>query len=72
MEKDSIKGSLVIAYLAMIAAWLGDKDLACEQLASAIRYPGPLSYGELKLLPFWDQLRGERCFEQMVNSLAPR
>jgi hypothetical protein len=56
----------------MIAAWLGDKDLACEQLASAIRYPGPLSYGELKLLPFWDQLRGERCFEQMVNWLAPR
>ncbi|HEY5766392.1 MAG TPA: winged helix-turn-helix domain-containing protein [Candidatus Udaeobacter sp.] len=72
VEKDSIKGSLVIAYLAMIAAWVGDKDLACERLATAIRYPGPLSYGELKLLPFWDPLRGDPRFEQIVNSLAPK
>jgi cytochrome c-type biogenesis protein CcmH/NrfG len=72
VEKDSIKGSLVIAYLAMIAAWVGDKDLACERLATAIRYPGPLSYGELKLLPFWDPLRGDPRFEKIVNSLAPK
>ena len=30
----------MIKYLAMIAAWAGDKDLACEQLAVAIRIPG--------------------------------
>ena len=29
----------MIEYLAMIAAWVGEKDLACEQLAKAIRYP---------------------------------
>ena len=41
VEKDSIKGALMIEYLAMIAAWVGDKDLACEQLAGpfAIRAP---------------------------------
>jgi serine/threonine-protein kinase len=72
VEKDSIKGALMIAYFAMIAAWVGEKDLACEQLASAIRYPGPLSYGELKLLPFWDPLRGDPRFEQIVASLAPK
>ena len=71
VEKDSIKGPLMIEYLAMIAAWLGDKDLACEQLGIAVRYPGPLSYGELKLLPFWDPLRGDPRFEQIVASLAP-
>jgi hypothetical protein len=38
----------------MIATWVGDKDLACEQLGIAIRYPSPLSYGQLNLLPFWD------------------
>ena len=43
VEKDSIKGALMIAYLAMIAAWVGDKDLACEQLASRFRYPSPLA-----------------------------
>ena len=29
----------MIKYLAMIAAWVGDKDLACEQLAIVIRRP---------------------------------
>jgi hypothetical protein len=62
----------MVAYLAMIGAWVGDKDLACEQLASALRYPSPLSYGELKLLPFWDPLRGDPQFEKIVASLAPR
>ena len=29
----------MIKYLAMIAAWAGDKDLACEQLATAVQPP---------------------------------
>ena len=62
----------MIEYLAMIAAWVGDNKLACEQLASAIRHPSPLSYGELKLLPFWDALRGDPRFEKIVTSLAPK
>ena len=65
----------MIKYLAMIAAWVGEKDLACEQLATAVRYPASgidLSYGELKLMPCWDPLRGEPCFEKIVDSLAPK
>jgi serine/threonine-protein kinase len=72
VEKDAINGPLMIEYLAMIAAWVGDKDLACEQLAAAIRYPSSLSYGKLKLLPFWDPLRGDPRFEKIVASLAPK
>ena len=65
----------MIEYLAMIAAWVGEKDLACEQLATAVRCPASgldLSYGELKLMPLWDPLRGEPCFEKIVASLAPK
>ena len=72
VEKDAINGPLMSAYFAMIAAWTGDKDLACEQLATAIRYPSSLSYGRLKLLPFWDPLRGDPRFEKIVASLAPK
>jgi serine/threonine-protein kinase len=72
VERDSIKGALIIEYSAVIAAWVGDKDLACERLAAALRYPGPLSYGDLKLLPFWDPLRGDPRFEKIVASLAPK
>jgi serine/threonine protein kinase/tetratricopeptide (TPR) repeat protein len=72
MEKDAINGPRMVAQLAMIAAWAGEKELACEQLAIAIRPPAPITYGQLKLLPFWDPLRGEPCFEKIINSLAPR
>jgi len=47
-----MNGTAMIKYLAMIAAWIGDNDLACEQLASVIRRPSSLSYGQLKLMPF--------------------
>jgi TolB-like protein/tRNA A-37 threonylcarbamoyl transferase component Bud32 len=75
MEKDAIIGAQMITYLAMIGAWAGEKNLACEQLAIAIRYPAadsPLSYGELKLMPWWDPLRSDPRFEKIVASLAPR
>jgi TolB-like protein/class 3 adenylate cyclase/Tfp pilus assembly protein PilF len=71
-EKDAINGPLMIEYLAMIAGWVGDKDLACQQLAIAIRPPSTVSYGQLKLLPYWDPLRGDPCFEKIVTSLAPK
>jgi hypothetical protein len=31
-----------------------------------------LSYGALKLNPFWDPLRGDPHFEKIVASLAPK
>ena len=31
VAKDSINGVHMIEYFAVIAAWVGDKDLACEQ-----------------------------------------
>src|SRR5206468_3449390 len=67
VEKDAMEGPAMIEYLAVITAWLGNKDLACEQLASIIRRPSSLSYGELKLLPFWDPLRGDPRFEKLVE-----
>ena len=72
VERDSIKGALILEYSAIIAAWVGDKDLACERLAAAVVYPSPLSYGDLKLLPFWDPLRVDPRFEKIVASLAPK
>jgi serine/threonine-protein kinase len=72
VEKDAINGIAMVKYLAMIAAWVGDNDLACEQLAIAIRPPSRLTYGQLKLLLFWDPLRGDPRFQKIVVSLAPK
>ena len=39
---------------------------------TAIEYQGrTISYGQLKLLPVWDPLRGDPRFEKIVASLAP-
>jgi TolB-like protein/Tfp pilus assembly protein PilF len=72
VEKDALNGPLMIQYLAMIAAWGGNKDLACEQLAIAIRPPSTISYGQLKLLPHWDPLRSDPRFDKIVAFIAPK
>jgi TolB-like protein/DNA-binding winged helix-turn-helix (wHTH) protein/Flp pilus assembly protein TadD len=72
VEKDATNGTRVIGVLAIIAAWVGDNDLACKQLAVVIHRRNEITYGELKLEPQWDPLRGEPCFEKIVASLAPK
>ena len=72
VEKEPTDGRRMIVGLARTAAWVGDNDLACEQLAVAVRRPSELSYGQLKLYPWWDPLRGDPCFKKIVASLAPK
>ena len=75
LEKDVINGSRVLQYFAITAAWAGEKELALQQLEAGLRAPAAslmLSYGALKLLPFWDPLRGDPRFEKIVASLAPK
>jgi len=75
LEKDVATGSRVLQYFAITAAWAGDKELALQQLEAGLRAPAAsqmLSYGALKLFPFWDPLRGDPRFEKIVQSLAPK
>jgi serine/threonine-protein kinase len=72
VTNDAINGPLMNAYFAIIAAWVNEKDLACTQLQTALSYPSGITYGELKLSPFWDPLRGNPQFEKIVASLAPK
>jgi TolB-like protein/class 3 adenylate cyclase len=72
LEKDAVNGADMIHYSAIVAAWVGEKDLALQNLAKAAQLPGFLSYGRLKLLPWYDPLRGDPRFEKIVASLAPK
>jgi serine/threonine-protein kinase len=74
VQKDSYSGQALINYFALIAAWIGEKDLALHQLATAASTPGAsdiTSYGILKLSPYWDPLRGDPRFEAIVQRFAP-
>src|SRR5215471_1655079 len=75
VEKDSLNGSQMLVYFAIIAAWAGEKDTALQYLAANGPSQGGYivaTYGALKLLPFWEPLRGDPRFEQIVASFAPK
>jgi tetratricopeptide (TPR) repeat protein len=57
---------------ALICAWAGETDLALEHLEAVTKIPGGPSYGDLRLDPMWDPLRGDPRFEKIVASLAPK
>jgi TolB-like protein/Flp pilus assembly protein TadD/predicted Ser/Thr protein kinase len=57
---------------AIICAWTGERELALEQLEAASKTPGDHTYGNLRLSPMWDPLRGDPRFEKIVAALAPK
>ena len=72
VSRDALTGSEIMAFYATICAWAGEKDLALAQLEIVARTPCYLSYGQLRLQPYWDPLRGDPRFEKIVASLAPK
>ena len=51
---------------------LGELVPLVTTIAAVERAPNNLSYGLLKLHPYWDSLRGDPRFEDIVASLAPK
>jgi TolB-like protein/class 3 adenylate cyclase/cytochrome c-type biogenesis protein CcmH/NrfG len=72
ISRDAIDGAAFAVNLAQIYAWTGEKDLAIQQIATIERVPNGLSYGLLKLQPFWDSLRGDPRFEKIVAGITPK
>lgn len=72
MAKDAVDGVAFAVNLAQIYAWCGEKDRAIEQLAAPLKVPNDCHYGELRLHPLWDVLRGDPRFEKLVASQAPK
>ncbi len=72
IAKDATDGADILYFYAVICAWTGERDLAIEQLKTLAKIPAGVSYGELRLDPAWDPLRGDERFEKIVASLAPK
>ena len=72
LAKDSLDGADVLYFHAVICAWTGERDLAIEPLGTLAKIPGGVTYGDLRLDPYWDPLHGDPRFEKIVASLAPK
>jgi len=67
ISKDAVLGAELLRNLAVIHAWIGEKDLALKQLEDLLQIPIPISYGQLRLFPWWDPLRDDPRFERLVS-----
>jgi TolB-like protein/tRNA A-37 threonylcarbamoyl transferase component Bud32/Tfp pilus assembly protein PilF len=72
LTKNAYDGADILYFYAAICAQVGERDLAIEQLKTLAQIPAGAHYGQLRLDPFWDPLRGDPRFQKIVNSLAPR
>jgi tetratricopeptide (TPR) repeat protein len=72
VTKDPLDGAEILYFYAVICAWIDEPDLAIEQLEILAKIPAGVSYGEIRLDPFWDPLRGDPRFDKIVASLAPK
>ena len=72
LAKNALDGPDVLYSYAVICAWTGERDLAIEQLQTLTKIPAGAHYGDLRLDPDWDPLRGDPRFEKIVASLAPK
>ena len=71
-SKDSDTEHYVKRCFPIICAWTGERELALGQLEALAKTPGSYTYGNFRLSPMWDPLRGDPRFEKIVNSLAPK
>ena len=72
VAKNAVDGPEILYFFAVICAWTGERDLAIEQLETLAKMPVGVSYGELRLDPDWDPLRGDPRFDKILASLAPK
>ena len=72
VTKDALDGTEVLYFYAVICAWTEERDQAIEQLETLAKLPAGVSYGEIRLDPSWDPLRGDPRFEKIAVSLAPK
>ena len=67
VTKDVMTGSELLRNLAIIYAWTGEKELALNQIAAALEGPDHITYGQLRLHPWWDPIRDDPRFEKLVE-----
>jgi TolB-like protein/Tfp pilus assembly protein PilF len=65
--KDVMTGPELVRNLALIYTWTGEKDLALDQIATALQGPGPITYGQLRLHPWWDAIRNDPRFDKLIE-----
>jgi hypothetical protein len=70
IARDAVNAPGLIAKLALVYTWTGERESALDQLEKVATIPGAMgtmpTYGDLKFNPCWDDLRGDPRFGKIV------
>ena len=70
ISKDALIGSAIVTNLAMVYAWNDELDQAFGTLRPLAKIPYGIYFGQLKVDPYWEPLRKDPRFEQLLTELA--
>ena len=66
---DAVEGAMCEMNLAAVFVMIGDRDATFDKLTKLVKLPfGVINYGDSKLDPVWDDLRGDRRFDRILRS----
>ncbi|HKK07572.1 MAG TPA: hypothetical protein VKA44_01660, partial [Gemmatimonadota bacterium] len=73
VERDAVTGPGYLTYLAQLYAQVGEKQKAIDLLAKVLAIPSGviLSPATLRVDPFWDPLREEPAFQELLRERGP-
>jgi serine/threonine protein kinase/Tfp pilus assembly protein PilF len=70
ISQDALDGPSLVENLAIVYASTNEASLALQELATLIKTPSGVSYGELKLDPIWEPIRPDPRFDKLLAQLA--
>ncbi len=70
-ENDALLKPIAEAFRAKALAQLGEVDAAIDALPHLLEVPGGIHPGELRYSPYWDPLRKDPRFEELLKNPPP-
>jgi tetratricopeptide (TPR) repeat protein len=72
ISKDALTGSGIVTNLAVVYAWNDQLDQAFATLNPLAKGPYGIYYGQMKLDPYWEPLRKDPRYDQLLTELTPK
>ena len=70
VSQDAVDGATYETMLAMVYAWLGERDAAMTELEKVVKLPRGPNWGELRFSPLWDDIRTDTRFDSLLTQAA--
>jgi tetratricopeptide (TPR) repeat protein len=70
ISRDAVDGANYETELAMVYAWIGERDAAMAELKKVVKLPRGPTWGELRFSPLWNDVRTDTRFDSLLTQAA--